>query len=92
MHFLCLVSLLAATPSLASFLTDPKPITQCNLRPSIKGAALQEKQDAAVKDFAHIFIVEKDPKKAWDKYVPGCGSLKFGPLSPTDAMPFQGVH
>jgi hypothetical protein len=51
---------------------------------------LQEKQDAAVKDFAHIFIVEKDPKKAWDKYVPGCGSLKFGPLSATDAMPFSG--
>ncbi|KAJ2920492.1 hypothetical protein H1R20_g16603, partial [Candolleomyces eurysporus] len=71
MRFLWLVSLLATTTSLASVLTDPKPVSQCDLNPKIKGPLLQEKQDAAAKDFAHIFLVEKDPKKAWDKYVPG---------------------
>lgn len=69
MRFSPLVSLLAATSALASALTDPKPVKECDLK--AKGPFLQERQDAAAKDFAHIFLVEKDPKKAWDKYVPG---------------------
>ena len=71
MRFHGLGFFLAATTSLASVLTSPKPIKQCDLHLKITGSSLLEKQDAAAKDFAHIFLVEKDPKKAWDKYVPG---------------------
>ncbi|TEB14393.1 hypothetical protein FA13DRAFT_1578933, partial [Coprinellus micaceus] len=39
--------------------------------PKASGRSLEAKQKVAIRDFAHIFLVEKDPKRAFDAYIPG---------------------
>ncbi|TFK21514.1 hypothetical protein FA15DRAFT_597777 [Coprinopsis marcescibilis] len=60
--FSILTSLSIATPIV-------KPGRQCD--PKAKGHHLPALQEAAIKDFAHLFLVEKDVKKAFNKYIPG---------------------
>lgn len=53
--------------------STPTSGQKCDLKAS--GRGLEAKQKAAIKDFGHIFLVEKNPKKAFDAYVPGCAPL-----------------
>ncbi|KAH6908905.1 hypothetical protein BKA70DRAFT_1479592 [Coprinopsis sp. MPI-PUGE-AT-0042] len=57
-----LVPLTLSTPLLA-------PRKECDSKAS--GPLLRARQEAAIKDFAHIFLIEKDPQKVFDKYVTG---------------------
>lgn len=57
-----LAPLTLSTPILA-------PRKECDSKAS--GPLLRLRQEAAIKDFAHIFLIEKDPQKVFDKYVTG---------------------
>ncbi|KAJ2932831.1 hypothetical protein H1R20_g4262, partial [Candolleomyces eurysporus] len=62
--------LVVASPSSVEKPTKPLiPGQKCD--PNAKGPGLQRRQQAAIKDFAKIFLVEKDAKKAFDAYIPG---------------------
>ena len=54
-----------------SVTATPPPIVKPKCNPRERGRDLEAKQRAAIKDFAHIFLVEKDAKKAFDAYIPG---------------------
>ncbi|KAG2002943.1 hypothetical protein CC2G_003585 [Coprinopsis cinerea AmutBmut pab1-1] len=56
------VSLAVSTPLLA-------PRKACD--PNARGPLLRLRQEAAIKDFAEIFLIEKNPQKVFDKYIPG---------------------
>ncbi|KAJ2929915.1 hypothetical protein H1R20_g1463, partial [Candolleomyces eurysporus] len=46
-----------------------KPFKVCD--PTAKGPFLRQRQEAALKDFAKLFLIDKNPKAAFDKYIPG---------------------
>ncbi|KAF5340045.1 hypothetical protein D9611_012390 [Ephemerocybe angulata] len=69
MHLLQGLILTAALISGSTAITTPKPSEACSLK--ARGPLLHELQDTAIKDFAQIFFVDRNPKKAFDKYVPG---------------------
>ncbi|KAJ3537059.1 hypothetical protein NMY22_g5756 [Coprinellus aureogranulatus] len=47
------------------------PSTPQKCDPQASGRGLEARQKAAIRDFGHIFLVEKNPKKAFDAYIPG---------------------
>ncbi|KAF6754014.1 hypothetical protein DFP72DRAFT_900187 [Ephemerocybe angulata] len=60
---------LAALTLLASSVAATAVRPKCD--PKARGPSLQQRQSAAIRDFAHIFLIEQDPKKAFDAYIPG---------------------
>jgi hypothetical protein len=52
-----------------SVTSTPNTGQKCD--PKASGHSLEAKQKVAIRDFAHIFLVEKDPKRAFDAYIPG---------------------
>lgn len=60
---LCWATTITAAPAII------KPFKVCD--PEAKGPFLRQRQQAALEDFAQLFLIDKNPKAAFDKYIPG---------------------
>ncbi|TFK28936.1 hypothetical protein FA15DRAFT_611037 [Coprinopsis marcescibilis] len=69
MRFFTTALTLLSCASIAMCTPTLTPATVCD--PNASGPLLAARQKASIKDFANIFLVEKDVQKAFDKYIPG---------------------